>query len=916
VTALGLGLGAAVVSGAAALVYEVVWLRALSLVVGHAVDALTAVLAAYMAGLAVGALVFGRLAERLRRPLVTCAWVEVGVAASAAALPLAFAWLLPTALSIRYAFGLSYEGFTVSQVMLACAVVFVPATLMGATLPLLSHGLSDGSDRPRRMAGGLYAANTAGAVLGALAAGYWLLPALGNRATGWMAGCANLATAALLIVAAGQAKAATPERSRQTRGEDGQASATALWISAALAVSGAATMIFEVGWTRALALIIGSSTYAFTAVLVAVLVGLAAGAGGYVWLLGKRPASVATMATIQAAVGVSAAGLLLGLERLPDLLLVGLRWSDAPGWVAFLDLALSVGALLVVTICIGATFPCALAATAAAGAAVRQQVGRQVGRLYAINTVGAIAGVLLGGLVLVPGIGVHATLKVAIIASLATAAALWIVGKGHGRPLRVGAVLVAAGVVALLPRWDERVMSAGPAVYAKTFLGDEQRRSLRELVAGEEVVFYRDGKSGSVAVTRFGPRTILRINGKVDASTGSDMPTELMSAHLPLLVHPAPRHVFVLGLGSGVTAAAVLAHPVDSVDVLELEPAVIEASRFFSVAQGRSLADPRFRLVVGDGRSFLRATAARYDVIISEPSNPWIQGMAALFSVEFFTLARERLRPGAVMLQWLQTYHLAPEDLRMVVATFRSVFPAVSVWQSFAGDLLLIGRMEASPLDLRNVRARWEALPGLRADFERMSMGNWAGMLGSFVLGEADTARLADGARLNTDDRLPLEWSAPRSIYLDTTPTNVALLSTYRRAMLPDLVPGSERELDHAEAQYWMGIVSLRRLASAEALAHFEKALALDATYVPAATGASMAALMLGRHADALAHAERALAREPRETQALFVAGVSSWWLGRNDDAQRYLERASALEPQNVEFRGVLARLKGGTLSK
>ena len=291
------------------------------------------------------------------------------------------------------------------------------------------------------------------------------------------------------------------------------------------------------------------------------------------------------------------------------------------------------------------------------------------------------------------------------------------------------------------------------------------------------------------------------------------MPTQLMAAHLPLLVHPAPRHVFVLGLGSGVTAAAVLAYPVDSVDGMELEPAVIEASRFFAAAQGRSLADPRFRLVVGDGRSFLRATAARYDVIISEPSNPWIQGMAALFSVEFFTQARERLRPGGVMLQWLQTYNLAPEDLRMVVATFRSVFPAASVWQSFAGDLLLIGRMEASPLDLRNVRARWEALSGLRADFERMSMGNWAGMLGSFVLGEADTARLADGARLNTDDRLPLEWNAPRSIYLDTTPANVALLSSYRRAMLPDLVPGSERELDRAEVQYWMGIVALRRPA-------------------------------------------------------------------------------------------------------
>jgi spermidine synthase len=912
VTSLGLAFAAAVVSGAAALVYEVVWLRTLSLVVGHAVDALTAVLAAYMAGLAVGALLFGRLAERLRRPLLTCAGIEVGVAGFAAVLPVAFAAIMPAALALRQAFGLSYEGFTVSQVLLAGVIVFVPATLMGATLPLLSQGLSDRSDRQRRVGGGLYAANTAGAVLGALAAGYWLLPALGNRATGWMAGCANLAAAALLITAAGQAKPDAPSRIRQAHGEGGKASPFSLWISAAVAVSGAATMIFEVGWTRALALIIGSSTYAFSAVLVAVLIGLAVGAGAYVWLLGKRTASASTLATIQASVGVSAAGVLLGLERLPDLLFVGLRWSDAPGWVAVLDLLLSVGALLLVTICIGATFPCALSATAAMGEAI----GRQVGRLYAVSTVGAVAGVLMGGLVLVPGVGVHATLKVAVIASLVTAAALWIVSGGHGRGLRVTAALVAATIVALLPRWDERVMSAAPAVYAKTFLGDEQRRSLRELVVGEEVLFYRDGRSGSVAVTRFGPRTILRINGKVDASTGSDMPTQLLLAHLPLLAHPAPRSVFVLGLGSGVTAAAVLAHPVDSVDVLELEPAVIEASRFFAAAQGRRLDDPRLRIVVGDGRSFLRATPARYDVIVSEPSNPWIQGMAGLFSVEFFTLARERLRPGGVMVQWLHTYNLAPDDLRMIVATFRSAFPATSVWQPFAGDLLLLGRVDTSPLDLRNIRARWEALQGLRDDFARMSMGSWAGLLGFFVLGEGDAARFSAEAPLNSDDRLPLEWSAPRSLYLDTTTTNSALLAGFRRAGLPDITGGSEGELERTEARYWVGIACLRRLAPAEGLAHFERALALDPMHVPSEVGASMAALMLGRHAGALAHAERALAREPGEPQALFLAGVASWWLGRKDDAQRYLERATALEPQNVEFRGALARLRGGTLSR
>ena len=910
-----LALLATTLSGAAALIYEVVWLRMLGVVVGHAVDALTAVLAAFMAGLALGAVAFGRIAGRLHRPLVACAWVEVGIAGVGILLPLAFGGILPGSLALRRAFELSYGGFGLVQVGLAGALLLLPTFLMGGTLPLLSQGLSqtpagDGAT-PARTAGGCYAANTAGAVLGALAAGYWLLPALGNRATGWMAGCVNVAAAALLVASSGVKQSVEPIRSPASRESSSKAGA---WLVAvAIAVSGATTMIFEVAWTRALALVIGSSTYAFTAVLVAILIGLAAGSAAYVWFWGGRSASLATLGTVQAAVGVGAGTVLLGIDRLPDLLLLGLRWSQAPGWIVLLQLLLSVGALLLATLCIGAMFPCALAAatTSAAG------IGRELGRLYAVNTVGAVVGVVVGGLGLVPTWGVHGSLKAAIVASLLMAATLWLAARQPARGWTPAAVaLIIAVVVALLPPWDARIMSAAPSVYAKVFLREERRRSFRDLAREESLLFYRDGKSGSVAVTRSGGLTLLRVNGKIDAGTGTDMPTQILSAHLPLLTHPAPRDVFVLGLGSGVTAAAVLAYPVERLDVVELEPAVIEASRFFAEAQGRRLGDPRLRLMVGDGRSFLLGAAARYDVIISEPSNPWVQGMAGLFSVEFFTLVRDRLRPGGVMLQWLQAYNLSPDDMRMIVATFRSVFPEASLWQSATGDLLLLGRTEASPLPLAKIRARWEALPAVRDDFGRIPMGSWAGLFGFFVLGQADTARLTVGAGLNTDDRLPLEWSAPRSLYVDTMPANLALLNATRRDALPALVPGSERELDRAEARYWMGMACLRRLAAADALANFERAMALEPTHVLPAIGASTAALLLGRHGDALAFAQRALARDPAEPKALFFAGVASWWLGRKDDAERYLERASALDPQNEEFRGVLLRFRSGTLSR
>ncbi len=851
--AFRLVLAAAVVSGAAALVYEVVWLRMLGLVVGHAVDALAAVLAAFMAGLAIGAALFGRLAGRLRRPLAACAWLEGGIAAYAALLPSAVAALPRASLPLREALGLSYGGWSLTQTALACVLLLPPTVLMGGTLPLLSQAAGRGHAAAARVAGALYALNTSGAVLGALAAGYWLLPTAGNRETVWIAAGANLGAAALLLIAARSAPSAPGEAPVAERS---QGHGSRAWlIPCAMAVSGAAAMVFEIAWTRALSLVIGSSTYAFTSVLVVVLIGIAVGSAVYAWRWGARPAGPAALGAIEASVGVFAALALLGFERLPDLLLTGLRWSAAPAWVALLQIMVSAAVLLPATLCIGASFPCALAATTVGGAAV----GRQVGAALS---------------------------------------------------------LAAAYGVALAPAWDARVMSSGPAIYATSYLASGQGRSLRQLVAEEAVLYYRDGRSGTVAVTRQGPHTLLRINGKVDAGTVVDMPTQLLAGHLPLLVHPSPRTVFILGLGSGVTAAAAARHGAERVDVLEIEPAVVEASRFFAGEQGGALDDPRVRITIGDGRSFLLSTGARYDVIISEPSNPWIQGMAGLFSAEFFALAKQRLRPGGLMLQWIQSYNLAPDDLKMAIATFRSAFPATSLWEPVPGDFLLLGSVERAPLDLGRLRARWEAEPRVRADFDRMGIRDWAGLLGFFALREDDAARLAAGGGLNTDDRLPLEFSAPRSLYTDTLTQNRVLVGWFRRAPLPEFTTESARELERAEGRYWIGVGCLRRGAPADALVHFDRALALEPAHVASALGASTAALQLGRFADALAFARRALAREPARPTALFLAGAASWWLGQTDEAGRFLERAVALEPQNAEFRGALERLRRGTLSR
>jgi len=349
-------------------------------------------------------------------------------------------------------------------------------------------------------------------------------------------------------------------------------------------------------------------------------------------------------------------------------------------------------------------------------------------------------------------------------------------------------------------------------------------------------------------------------------------------------------------------------HPIERMDVVEIEPAVVEASRYFVRENHDVLRDRRTRLIVADARNFLLTAPGAYDVIASEPSNPWIGGVAALFSREFFTLARERLRPGGVMAQWVHGYSLAPEDLGMIVATFRSVFPATSVWQVAPGDYLLIGRTQAAPLDLNAIKARWAELGGVREDFQQMRFDDWRSVLGFFLLGEADVARMP-GDRINTDDWLGLEFSAPRGLLLDTMEANYQALARFRTSVLPALTPDSAAEIAYAEAQYAIGLVPYSQRRWTDALEWFRRAMALNADYMPPVLMAAETSLKLGRSDDALAFARRVLSRESENADALFVAGQAAAMAGTPSQALAFLQRAASVRPDDERIRQALRRL-------
>ena len=280
----------------------------------------------------------------------------------------------------------------------------------------------------------------------------------------------------------------------------------------------------------------------------------------------------------------------------------------------------------------------------------------------------------------------------------------------------------------------------------------------------------------------------MRVNGKTDASNAGDMHTQLMSGHLPMFIRPDAKRALVIGMGSGVTAGAVSLHPLERIDVIEIEPAVVEAAAFFAKENRELLKNPKARVAIADGRNFLLASDGGYDVIISEPSNPWMRGIGNLFSLDFYELTAQRLAPKGIVCQWIHAYGLFPEDLKMVVKTFRSVFPHTTIWNTTRGDLLLIGSKDPWALDHATLQAKYDAVPGLKEDMARLGLHSPLAILADFVLVEEDAAQYGQHALVNTDDLPFLEFSAPDSLYADTVDLNWRVLKSFERRPYPPIV--------------------------------------------------------------------------------------------------------------------------------
>ena len=762
-----------VLSGATGLIYEVLWARMLGLVFGATTLAVSTVLAAFMGGLALGSALAGKFAQRIRKPLSVYGLMEILIAVYALLVPLLFRWIDHVYALIWQQLQPGYFSFSLWRFLLSSVVLLVPTTLMGATLPVLAAALVRSSGRDSNSVTRLYACNLAGAILGTIAAGFVLLPSLGVRLTIVVAAALNIFVGVIAIFL--QRRAQSHDVVEKVDVEESVAAIEGggFWFFAAL-VSGFVTIGTQVSWTRVLTMIIGSSTYAFSIVVALFLIGLAIGA----WIVARKDRSHKLRTTILVVEVLTALSLLQSLfvlNKIPALLITfGLRLQIA-SWAGLLALQIFSATMLILVpaVLMGMVMPLVLVWASSEGTKAVARVGRS----YAINTVGAIAGAFLTGFILIPKASTRFTLLFAATCCLIVAGVAYRPVSGSSDPalkrgLAIGLAFVF-GVVLFVgaPRMNLADLSIG-AYDSLVRVIAQTREVVKEdgPTSGSnvhELLMYDEGPTATVSVRRDQDTVSMAINGRTNASDSVyDMPTQVMLGQLPLLIAPKIDNGLIIGYATGVTVGAMLQSPIQSVTCVELEPGTIAGSEYFNHINNRPLDDPRTKLIIDDARTFLRVTPNRYDIIVSEPSHPWVPGVANLFTQEFFELGRARLNDDGIWVQWVQIYQLSTESLRSVLATYHKVFPHVLVFRvgglNTGKDLLLIGSNR--PLNLDRLSERFTD-QRIAAELARVELKSEADVRGWFVCDESKLGPAVAGAKINTDDNMHIEMTVPREAF-------------------------------------------------------------------------------------------------------------------------------------------------------
>jgi spermidine synthase len=746
-------------SGSAALIYEVVWLQLLQLVVGSSAVSLTVLLSTFMGGMCLGSLLVPWIVNERLHPLRVFAWLEVAIAGSGVLILV----LMPLVTNAYTSTG----GYVAVRILVASLCLLPPTMAMGATLVTVA-GWIDASRAGMSKVGFIYAANLAGAVTGSLVAGFYLLRVFDVYVATFVAAALNLATAAVALrlakAAGGQDAGGLPTLGAKVADSSGFPWA----IYASIALSGLTALSAQVIWTRFLALSFGATVYTFSLVLAAILVGLGAGSaiGSFIETRTRvDPRTSLGCCQILLAVAITWASF-VSLDAIPFGVL-GPSASTTPWGTFQWDFVRALIAVLPATLLWGATFPFGLASLALNGADTR----RMVSRAYAANTLGAIVGSVGTGLLLANSAGSHVVQQMLVLVA-GLSGALALMDRTHIETRYAWWVAIGLGLAVV-------TYSLTPLPGPLVAYGRRTRDWLQTTRVADvgEIVFVGEGAKEFVAVSRGANGDLTyHVEGKVQASTlPPDMRLQLLLAHLSHLLPARPTEVLVIGCGAGITAGALAMGPgVDHVTIAEIEPLVPKvAAQFFGDFNHHVMQNPRVSLRIDDGRHVLATTTKMFDVITTDLTDPWVKGVATLFTEDFFELAKRRLRPGGIVTQFVQLYQSSPEAVKSEIATFVKVFPNAAIWGNPQGgegyDLVLVGQADPIRIDVDALQRRLDqpSYLGVRESLQTVGIGSAIDLLARYVASGADLSPWLRGASINRDRDLRLQYLAGLGLDLD-----------------------------------------------------------------------------------------------------------------------------------------------------
>lgn len=912
------------ISGGTGLVYQVVWFKRFSHVWGSTSLAFAAVGASFLFGLGLGAYLLGRFSDRVQMPLRWYGVSELLIGALALVIPFEIAALVDASVSIYASIPEQVLLRFLVQSCITLLVIGPPCVLMGGTLPLLIRQLTARDGSLDQATGWLYAINTFGAATGCYLAGFHIIPTLGLLWTNNLAAAINIGIGVVSLSASSSA-ARTMTTRQKSAAQSVESAPPIHWnwsligLYLAVTLSGAGALVLEMTWTRQLALILGGSTYAFTATLFVVLVGIAL--GSLVFHLGLRGVASSPLVPI-VVVAVLVTTTVLGHLSLPWL-------AQAAGATSVREIrgeafgngpiCVGLSALLefLPAVAMGILFPLFVHLTHAGAA----RVGSAVGNIYAWNTLGSIVGASLTAVLLFPTIGTAGA--IALAAGLYVVALLVVIPWNNMRAVAVGGVLALGGagaVAAILMPTDPRFTNMGFYMYGQPKVpeGMDPDRGWLSLT---EMLFFAEGASSNVLCNKtLNGDLNLRVNGKVDASNGGDMVTQLGLAYVPRVFKPDAKKVLVIGFGSGCTSGRSLLFPDTQVTCCEIEPAVYAASSQFASFNGKPQEksrawleaenqklpedkrrtpaeierEARFNIIFGDGRTAIQGGGEKYDIIISEPSNPWLAGVSNLFTKEFFRSAREHLNEGGVLAQWIQTYSFTLADYAMIVRTLRSEFPHYGVVMLMGGvdTVLLASNQPLLPKlqEIQQLQAVVDSNDAIKADLVNWFGGSdlrWLMML-NYTVGQEQLDQVVDAQPsqvLNTDLHLRLEFDAPLHLFQKIESNDTATVGLLRAADLRsaaarkwsaqmsdrlDVKPTSA-EFNLAMGQYLLRQSTLPQLIGQltklghldRAAQYFQKVLDQEPNSVEAHRGLAQTLLVQQRRDDGLAQLKKLLAITP-----------------------------------------------------